>query len=59
MSYVANTDAEREAMLAEINDRLHASTDVKGILRIAAAELRRTTGGARAIVRLNRTDEKG
>ncbi len=50
--------AEREAELARVNDRLHATMDVKGLLRIAAKELRHTTGGARAVIRLNRPGEK-
>ncbi len=48
--------AEREARLAEINDRLHASTDVRGILSIAVQELRRTTGRPRAVVWLPTED---
>ncbi len=48
--------AERDARLAEINDRLHASTDIKQILRTAVEELRVTTGRSRAVVRLVHRD---
>ncbi len=46
--------AEREKRAAEIADRLYGATDVKAILRIATEELRKTTGSARAVVKLNR-----
>ncbi|MGB8645798.1 MAG: GAF domain-containing protein [Anaerolineae bacterium] len=51
--------AERDARLAAINDRLHASTDVKTILQTAAEELLRATGRSRTVVRLNPTQVAG
>ncbi len=48
--------AEREAKLASINDRLHASTDVQRILQIAIEELRRATGRPHAAVWLPSQD---
>ncbi|MGB8645799.1 MAG: GAF domain-containing protein [Anaerolineae bacterium] len=50
----ARQAAERDARLAAINDRLHAGTDIEGILRTAVEELRITTGRTRAVVRLAR-----
>ncbi len=44
--------AEREAQVANINDRLHASTDVNAILRTAVEELRHVTGRPRTFVLL-------
>ncbi len=42
--------AEREQKIAAITDQVHKSTEVDAILRIAAEELRRTTGSTRAVV---------
>lgn len=46
--------AEREKKSAEIASRIYATTDVKKLLQIATEELRRSTGSARAVVKLNR-----
>lgn len=46
--------AEREKKAAEIANRIYAATDVNVLLRIATEELRRTTGSARAVVKLSR-----
>ncbi|RIK23523.1 MAG: hypothetical protein DCC52_13210 [Chloroflexi bacterium] len=46
--------AEREKRAAEITSRIHSTTDVKKLLQIATEELRRSTGSARAVVKLNR-----
>lgn len=46
--------AEREKQAAEISSRIYATTDVKKLLQIATEELRRSTGSARAVVKLNR-----
>ncbi|MGE5141608.1 MAG: GAF domain-containing protein, partial [Rudaea sp.] len=49
--------AERESRRAAISDQLHRTTDIQGILRIAAEELLRSTGSSRAVVRLSRSSE--
>lgn len=46
--------AERERKAAEIANRIYATTDVKQLLQIATEELRRSTGSARAVVKLSR-----
>lgn len=46
--------ADREKTAAAISDRIYSTTDVKTILRIAAEELRRSTGSSRAVLKLGR-----
>lgn len=46
--------AEREKKAAEIASRIYSTTDVKKLLQIATEELRRSTGSARAVVKLGR-----
>ncbi len=50
--------AEREKRAAEITSRIHSTTDVKKLLQIATEELRRSTGSARAVVKLSRDKSK-
>ncbi len=46
-------DAERERTISAISERIYSTTDVKQLMQITAEELRRATGSARAVVRLN------
>jgi GAF domain-containing protein len=48
--------AQREKAVAGITDRIYGATDARSILQIAAEELRRVTGSARAVVRLSREE---
>ncbi len=47
-------DAQREQTISAITSQIYSTTDVKKLLQITAEELRRTTGSARAVVRLGR-----
>jgi GAF domain-containing protein len=46
-------DADRERTISAISERIYSTSDVKQLMQITAEELRRATGSARAIVRLN------
>jgi len=44
--------AHREALIRQITTRIRAASDVQGVLETTAAELARSLGTSRAIVRL-------
>jgi GAF domain-containing protein len=44
---------QRERTVAEVTDHLYRASDTRSVLQIAAEELRRITGSARAVVRLS------
>lgn len=44
--------AHREALIRQITTRIRAASDVHGVLQVTAAELARSLGASRAIVRL-------
>jgi PAS domain S-box-containing protein len=46
-------DANRERTISAISERIYSTSDVKQLMQITAEELRRATGSARAVVRLN------
>jgi len=50
--------AEREARIRQITTRIRAASDVQGVMEATAAELARSLGVSRAIVRLATGDER-
>jgi GAF domain-containing protein len=51
--------AEREALVRQITTRIRAAGDIQGVLETTAAELARSMGVSRAIVRLTMGDDRG
>jgi GAF domain-containing protein len=45
--------AQRERTVSEITDRIYSASDARSVLQVAAEELRRITGSARAVVRVS------
>ncbi len=46
--------AQREQTISTITSQIYSATDVRKLLQIAAEELRRATGSARAVIKLGR-----